>query len=605
METVGKYRSSGRHLALLCLLVLACALMVSGCRAAGPANLDAGAAATELDAALARFVAGQKDQRHAMALVDAPTVGFHYAGAEGLGRVDSGETITPEHQFFVASVGKSMTAVLVHQLAEEGAFGPQGIDTTLASLEVLPPEALDQLLLVDGISYGRQITLRHLLNHTSGLRDVFFDSSDSKIALMPGTPEGAAPDSLIGEAAFDPQLGLTPLAQCVLQGQPAGCNPDDYLFRYRWAHWDYPAWQADPGNGRAGLINYYLAGLNQHGLWAPGEGFHYGDTNYILLGLVIEHTTGNSLHHELRQRIFEPLGMQHTYLVGATQPPTTPYEGQLAEVWAWGDPANSAGVDFSFDWGGGGIISTLDDLHTYMRALVDGELFREEGTLAQMSETPQGIRGIYYGSGWIAFPSSNGPVLYMLGSNGSWVEYYPPLDMVMAGTIDDFSNMPGQFMLHIQLAQILAKYGLRTPMARFASPPMQIGMLAFTLALLAGLVWLIAVWSYRRRGLEVSAALKGARRRALLGTLLNLGLLVLVGYTFGQNIFQMLFGFTPQVRLVIGIAAVIAGLAGLVMAPSAVRLVRRKEGRRLERWLYASLTGLTLLYALSMGLLLR
>ena len=185
-----------------------------------PSTFDSRAVATDLDAVLNRFVDGQDGQRHAIALVDAPTVDFHYTGAVGLGRVDNGEAITPEHQFFVASVGKSMTATVIHQMAEEGAFGPLGIDAALASLGVLPPEVIDQLLLVDGISYGDQITLRHLLNHTSGLRDVFFDSNDSKIALMPGTPDGAATDSLIGQAAFDEQLGLTPLVQCTLYNKP-------------------------------------------------------------------------------------------------------------------------------------------------------------------------------------------------------------------------------------------------------------------------------------------------------------------------------------------------------------------------------------------------
>ena len=344
--------------------------------------------------------------------------------------------------------------------------------------------------------------------------------------------------------------------------------------------------------------------MNQHGLWAPGEGFHYSDTNYILLGLVIENTGGNSLHQELRQRILDPLGMQDTYLVGATQPPTQAYESELAEVWAWGEPSFSGGVDFSFDWGGGGIVSTLEDLHTYIRALVNGELFQDSHTLAQMLESPQGIHGLDYGSGWIVFPSSHGQVIYMLGSNGSWVEYYPPLDLVMAGTVDDFNNMPGQFMLHIQLAQVLVRHGLRTPMARFASLPMQVGMLTFVLVLLAGCVWLVAGRVHKRKQIALSATEKKARRLTLVGTLLNTLLLVTIGVTFSQNIFQMLFGFTLQVRLAIAVAAIVAGLIGLVMALTANKLLRQKESRPLVRILYTTITLLTLVYAVSMGLLL-
>ena len=170
-----------------------------------------------------------------------------------------------------------------------------------------------------------------------------------------------------------PQSGLTPLVECTLQGMPAGCNPDDYLFRHKWQIWDYAAWQADPHDKMAGLLNFYLSGMNEHALWQPGKGFHYADTNYILLGLVIEKATGSSLDAELRSRIFVPLGMRDTYLLGgdrqfAAAPAPAATAKPLAEAWAWNEPAISGGVDFSFDWGGGGVVSTLADLHKFARA---------------------------------------------------------------------------------------------------------------------------------------------------------------------------------------------------------------------------------------------
>ena len=81
-----------------------------------------------------------------------------------------------------------------------------------------------------------------------------------------------------------------------------------------------PAWQRDPKDREAGLINFFLSEMDNAGLFPPGQAFHYADTNYILLGMLIEQITGRSLHAELRDSIFSPLGMQHTYLSYAPDP---------------------------------------------------------------------------------------------------------------------------------------------------------------------------------------------------------------------------------------------------------------------------------------------
>ncbi len=62
--------------------------------------------------------------RGAIVRVEVP--GFEHASAAGLGRVDTGEAVTVDHRFHVASVGKMFTATLVLQAAEAGLFGPNG-----------------------------------------------------------------------------------------------------------------------------------------------------------------------------------------------------------------------------------------------------------------------------------------------------------------------------------------------------------------------------------------------------------------------------------------------------------------------------------------------
>jgi len=118
------------------------------------------------------------------------------------------------------------------------------------------------------------------------------------------------------------------------------------------------------------------AGLSVPASFAPDAAFEYSNTNFILLGLVLEQVTGDDLGVLLRSRIFEPLGLSATSWPGdsaalpepsargftVSVPPATP--DHPVDTTAW-NPS----------WGGaaGALISTVDDLLTYGRALVTGQ----------------------------------------------------------------------------------------------------------------------------------------------------------------------------------------------------------------------------------------
>jgi D-alanyl-D-alanine carboxypeptidase len=164
--------------------------------------------------------------------------------------------------------------------------------------------------------------------------------------------------------------------------------------------------------------------MNETALWKPGIAFHYADTNYILLGLLIEKLTGHSLHQELRTRIFDPLGMDHTYLAYATHPTTEPWEGRHSDHWGSNTPLVSSGLNLSMDWGAGGEVSTVDDLSIFVRALAAGKLFKREATLREMFLLPDGIEQPFYAAGIIAWPADDGLILHHNGAPGSWIEYH-------------------------------------------------------------------------------------------------------------------------------------------------------------------------------------
>ena len=114
---------------------------------------------------------------------------FRHCVTLGAARADSDVPIRPDHQFHIASIGKTMTAVIILQLWEEGLLGDQGLDVPLAILDALPMAAIRKLHVLDGVRYGEKITIRQMLNHSSGLKDAHIDDANG-VAADHGGPDG-------------------------------------------------------------------------------------------------------------------------------------------------------------------------------------------------------------------------------------------------------------------------------------------------------------------------------------------------------------------------------------------------------------------------------
>lgn len=135
--------------------------------------------------------------------------------------------------------------------------------------------------------------------------------------------------------------------------------------------------------------------VSQRPYFAPGKGFHYSNTNTILLGLVVEQVTKNPIEKELKHRIFDKLGMKDTSMPrlrsGALPQPfprgyrfgtnletlssdVLPPERQAAAkngTWA---PLDATDGNPSWAWTAGAAISNGPDLVRYAKALVEGQL---------------------------------------------------------------------------------------------------------------------------------------------------------------------------------------------------------------------------------------
>lgn len=119
---------------------------------------------------------------------------------------------------------------------------------------------------------------------------------------------------------------------------------------------------------------------------APGKGYHYSDTGYVLLGEMLERLTGNPLGPALRSVLnFKKLRLDETYLETLEPVPTGikplahPYFGEVDAVDF--DPS----VDL---YGGGGLVSSVEDLARFYRALMQGKIFHQASTLQIMLTVP-------------------------------------------------------------------------------------------------------------------------------------------------------------------------------------------------------------------------
>lgn len=245
------------------------------------------------------------------------------------------ESVQTDQPFHVASVGKLFTATLIGHLMNEGKI--QLEDPINLYLD---DDLLENLFVYENVDYKKSVTIQQLLSHTSGVADYF-----------------ALEDNGLMESLYQtPDIFFTPQA----------------LVKYTQEH--------------------------QSAYFAPGDGYHYSDTGYILLGLIIEEVTGLPFHENLHNVIFDPLGMQDTYLMFYSEPANG--KRPIAEAWVNGHEISQF-QSVSIDWAGGGVISTLDDLAIYIRALYQGKIISPE-TLDTLNQFDQEFMpGIAYGNGFM------------------------------------------------------------------------------------------------------------------------------------------------------------------------------------------------------------
>jgi len=114
--------------------------------------------------------------------------------------------------------------------------------------------------------------------------------------------------------------------------------------------------------------------LEHEPYFAPGEGWHYSDIAYALLGMIIENVTGDKIEKEIQRRIIDELGLKNTSF---PEGPEMTGEYSHGYVDRDGTLVDYTETDPSAPWAAGAIISNLYDLKTWAKALADGTLLAQ------------------------------------------------------------------------------------------------------------------------------------------------------------------------------------------------------------------------------------
>ena len=250
--------------------------------------------------------------------------------------------MTPNDRLLQGSVGKTYVAAVALQLVHEGKIA---LDERVATYLGTEPW-------YGRLANGRDVTVRQLMNHTSG----------------------------IVRYEFKPEFTRD------LTANPA------------------KVWQPHE------LIAYLL---DTPAPFAPGQGWEYSDSNYILLGMIIERVTGNSYYAEMERRLLRPLGLRNTVpsnsrtIAGLAQGyagANNPFGGSDAMI-----TNGRFAINPQFEWTGGGIASTSEDLARWAKALYEGRAFDRSLMPQALDGVPARLgRDVRYGLGVMLRPTALG-----------------------------------------------------------------------------------------------------------------------------------------------------------------------------------------------------
>ena len=249
----------------------------------------------------------------------------------------------------------------------------------------LDSELMDGLHVYKGRDYSSEITIRQLLMQSSGLNDVFYH-------LWKKLIDDPAFEISTREAVFWGKKHLKPVAR-------------------------------------------------------PGQRHFYTDTNYYLLGMIIESICAKPFYKVTHEYLFEPLGMDHAYMHGYTKPKL---ESALPDsgIFAKGRDFRSIKGIHHIDHAGGSVIAPLAEFLSFIKALNEGRIIRKE-TLERMinDDIYMGFPTLGFDYGYSIWKFKEIPLLVpksyfcwgCVGVTGAFMFFHPHTEAYIIGTFNDYA----------------------------------------------------------------------------------------------------------------------------------------------------------------------
>lgn len=244
-----------------------------------------------------------------------------WSGSAGVVNAETREPYGPDTPGRIASVTKPFTAAVILQLVDEGLLT---LETSLADF-------------VEDYPNGDKITVEHLLRHRSGIPEIHTVDAFFLLSLLLQSERWFLPREIL-EWTYAPIPILHVRRERLLPREP---------------------------------------------VTEPGGDFHYSQSNYIALGILIEEVTGKPLADVYRERIFEPLGMEDAYL---------PQENAPFDPWGYTDLLGLLDREFpskylgrsanwlnSSSWSAAALIATARDLVIFLSGMLEERLFSRQG----------------------------------------------------------------------------------------------------------------------------------------------------------------------------------------------------------------------------------
>lgn len=294
----------------------------------------------ELQSLVSNLVKKDKSVYNCVLSVKSVDDSFSWSGAAGIANHTDNIPMIKDTPFFIASITKLFTATVIMRLYEQDL-----ISLNDPMSRYLSDSIIHDIHVYKGIDYSHEITIKQLLAHTSGIADYYSEKPKKGKSLFEIFLENPERSWTIEDTIDRARNDLTPNFQ-------------------------------------------------------PGTNVSYSDTNFQLLGKIIENITNESLHKVYEEYIFKPLNLQHTWLINYSEPMINSIL-PIADLYDDANIISKIRYNGSY-WADGGIISTAEDCIIFLKALNEGKLI-SQNTLNMMHDWHKLDFPLQYGFGTMYF----------------------------------------------------------------------------------------------------------------------------------------------------------------------------------------------------------